>query len=182
MICPGAATATYRAVEQAMPEMIAQILQQVPDGLHGRPRARHRRRRVFLAGDDSRYLTGNTLFADGGGHINGVVGSRPAGRERHRLKPAAAPVGPTSVPAPGPARRGPPTRRRPGLAARCKSGDINQPHERHTTGRPRPARRTRHAPKAAKTPLSTCTAPWNPSSPRPAAPGCTANWPPVPRG
>jgi NAD(P)-dependent dehydrogenase (short-subunit alcohol dehydrogenase family) len=27
---------------------------------------------AFLAGDDSRYLTGNTLFADGGGHINGV--------------------------------------------------------------------------------------------------------------
>jgi NAD(P)-dependent dehydrogenase (short-subunit alcohol dehydrogenase family) len=28
---------------------------------------------VFLAGDDCRYLTGNTLFVDGGGHINGVA-------------------------------------------------------------------------------------------------------------
>jgi NAD(P)-dependent dehydrogenase (short-subunit alcohol dehydrogenase family) len=72
VICPGAATATYRAVEQAMPEMIAQILQQVPMGYMGDPERDIGGVAAFLAGDDSRYLTGNTLFADGGGHINGV--------------------------------------------------------------------------------------------------------------
>jgi NAD(P)-dependent dehydrogenase (short-subunit alcohol dehydrogenase family) len=28
---------------------------------------------AFLASEDCRYLTGNTLFVDGGGHINGVA-------------------------------------------------------------------------------------------------------------
>src|ERR1700749_915294 len=28
---------------------------------------------LFLAGEDCRYLTGNTLFVDGGSHINGVA-------------------------------------------------------------------------------------------------------------
>jgi NAD(P)-dependent dehydrogenase (short-subunit alcohol dehydrogenase family) len=72
VICPGAATATYRAVEKAMPEMIADILRQVPMGYMGDPERDIGGVACFLAGDDSRYLTGNTLFADGGGHINGV--------------------------------------------------------------------------------------------------------------
>lgn len=72
VICPGAATATYKAVEAAMPDMIATILEQVPMGYMGEPERDIGGVAYFLASDDSRYLTGNTLFADGGGHINGV--------------------------------------------------------------------------------------------------------------
>jgi enoyl-[acyl-carrier-protein] reductase (NADH) len=28
---------------------------------------------LFLASEDARYLTGNTLYVDGGAHINGVA-------------------------------------------------------------------------------------------------------------
>lgn len=28
---------------------------------------------LFLCSDDARYLTGNTLYVDGGSHINGVI-------------------------------------------------------------------------------------------------------------
>jgi NAD(P)-dependent dehydrogenase (short-subunit alcohol dehydrogenase family) len=72
VICPGAATATYKAVAESMPEMIADILTQVPMGYMGDPERDIGGVAYFLASDDSRYLTGNTLFADGGGHINGV--------------------------------------------------------------------------------------------------------------
>ena len=72
VICPGAATATYKAVAEAMPEMIADILRQVPMGYMGDPESDIGGVAYFLASDDSKYLTGNTLFADGGGHINGV--------------------------------------------------------------------------------------------------------------
>jgi len=72
VICPGAATAAYLAVEQAMPEMIADILRLVPMGYMGDPEEDIGGVAAFLASDDARYVTGNTLFADGGGHINGV--------------------------------------------------------------------------------------------------------------
>ena len=71
-LCPGAATAAYNAVAASMPELTEQILTQVPMGYMGDPDRDIAGVASFLAGDDSRYLTGNTLFVDGGGHINGV--------------------------------------------------------------------------------------------------------------
>ena len=71
-LCPGAATAAYNAVAEEMPEMVAEILTQVPMGYMGDPDRDIAGVAAFLASDNARYLTGNTLFADGGGHINGV--------------------------------------------------------------------------------------------------------------
>ena len=44
-----------------------------PMGRLGDPEADIAPVAVFLASDDARYLTGNTLFVDGGSHINGVT-------------------------------------------------------------------------------------------------------------
>ncbi len=73
VICPGAATAAFQAVQAANPEMVAEILKQNPMGRLGDPEEDIGPVAVFLASDESRYVTGNTIHADGGGHINGVA-------------------------------------------------------------------------------------------------------------
>jgi NAD(P)-dependent dehydrogenase (short-subunit alcohol dehydrogenase family) len=73
VVCPAAATAAFRAVQEAMPETIDDILRENPMGRMGDPEADIGGVVAFLAGDDARYLTGNTLFVDGGSHINGVA-------------------------------------------------------------------------------------------------------------
>lgn len=72
VICPGAATAAYRAFEAVAPQMAAGILKLIPMGRMGDPEADIAPLAVFLASEESRYITGNTIHADGGGHINGV--------------------------------------------------------------------------------------------------------------
>ena len=71
-IAPAAATPAYVAFAEAAPENAAEMLQQNPMGRMGDPERDIGGVALFLASDDSRYVTGNTLFADGGGHINGV--------------------------------------------------------------------------------------------------------------
>ena len=72
VICPAAATEAYEAFRQMAPDNAAALLKQNPMGRMGDPEDDIGSVALFLASDDSRYLTGNTLFADGGSHMNGV--------------------------------------------------------------------------------------------------------------
>lgn len=72
VICPGAQSEAYRRVAEANPEMAATMAGANPMGRVGDPLDDIGPVAAFLAGDASRYLTGNTLYVDGGGHINGV--------------------------------------------------------------------------------------------------------------
>ncbi len=73
IICPAAKTASFRRMESLEPAMCAAIEAANPMGRMGDPDQDIAPIAAFLASDDARYLTGNTLFADGGGHINGVA-------------------------------------------------------------------------------------------------------------
>jgi NAD(P)-dependent dehydrogenase (short-subunit alcohol dehydrogenase family) len=73
VICPGAKTAASRAAFAAYPELEAAADSANPMGRLGDPEEDIAPVAVFLASDDARYMTGNTLFVDGGGHINGVA-------------------------------------------------------------------------------------------------------------
>ena len=72
VICPAAATEAYEAFRSSAPENAAAMLKQNPMGRMGDPETDIGGVALFLAGEDSNYLTGNTLFVDGGSHINGV--------------------------------------------------------------------------------------------------------------
>jgi NAD(P)-dependent dehydrogenase (short-subunit alcohol dehydrogenase family) len=72
VICPGAQSAAYQRVAEANPQMAAAMAAANPMGRVGDPLDDIGPVVAFLASDEARYLTGNTLFVDGGGHINGV--------------------------------------------------------------------------------------------------------------
>ncbi len=73
VICPGAKTAASRAVFQQHPELEAAADAANPMGRLGDPERDIAPVALFLASEDARYLTGNTLFVDGGSHINGAA-------------------------------------------------------------------------------------------------------------
>jgi NAD(P)-dependent dehydrogenase (short-subunit alcohol dehydrogenase family) len=71
-ICPAAKSqAFFRAIGD-YPELEAMADAANPMGRMGQPYEDIAPVAVFLASDGSRYLTGNTLFVDGGSHINGA--------------------------------------------------------------------------------------------------------------
>jgi len=73
VICPGAATAAYKRFRERSPQMADAIAAANPMGRMGDPGRDIAGVALFLASEDCRYVTGNTLYADGGGHINGVA-------------------------------------------------------------------------------------------------------------
>lgn len=72
IICPAAATPSSDKFSRYDPENAAKVLKQNPMGRLGDPERDIGGVALFLASDDSCYVTGVTIFADGGAHINGV--------------------------------------------------------------------------------------------------------------
>jgi NAD(P)-dependent dehydrogenase (short-subunit alcohol dehydrogenase family) len=72
-ICPGALTGAAKAVFARNPELRVSAERAHPMGRLGDPDVDIAPVAVFLASEDCRYLTGNTLFVDGGTHINGAA-------------------------------------------------------------------------------------------------------------
>lgn len=72
VICPAAVSAAYRRFAEMAPDVAAATAAANPMGRMGDPEADIAGVAAFLASEDARYLTGNTLFVDGGAHINGV--------------------------------------------------------------------------------------------------------------
>ncbi|NUS54272.1 MAG: SDR family oxidoreductase, partial [Streptomycetaceae bacterium] len=71
VICPGAKTEAFAAFARANPENAAATEARNPMGRMGDPETDIGGAALFLASDDSCYVTGNTLFVGGGTHING---------------------------------------------------------------------------------------------------------------
>lgn len=71
IICPAAKSASFFEVMGEHPELVAAADASNPMGRIGDPEADIAPVAVFLASEASGYLTGNTLFVDGGSHING---------------------------------------------------------------------------------------------------------------
>ncbi len=71
IICPAAKSKSFFQVMGEHPELLAAADASNPMGRIGDPEADIAPVAVFLASEGSGYMTGNTLFVDGGGHING---------------------------------------------------------------------------------------------------------------
>lgn len=72
IICPGAMSEAAKRFMEKEPEMMADMVSQNPAGRMGDPEQDIGGATLLLASDDAQYINGNTLFVDGGAHINGV--------------------------------------------------------------------------------------------------------------
>jgi NAD(P)-dependent dehydrogenase (short-subunit alcohol dehydrogenase family) len=76
-VCPGGRGGNLQRRFLEHPELEAQLAEHNPMGRIGDPEDDVAPALVFLASEDARYVTGNTLFVDGGGHINGMPSPLP---------------------------------------------------------------------------------------------------------
>lgn len=72
VLCPFAATPPWEVFEKYDPDSARSIVEGNPIQRIGDSETDIGPVAVFLASEASRYVTGNTIHADGGGHINGV--------------------------------------------------------------------------------------------------------------
>ncbi len=72
VICPAAETEASTELRKQMPALFEKIDPLLPMKRMGDPEEDIAPVALFLASEDSRFVTGNTLYADGGGHINGA--------------------------------------------------------------------------------------------------------------
>ncbi len=73
VICPAAKSASFSRVMGQHPELLAAADAANPMGRIGDCDDDIAPVALFLASEDCRYVTGNTIFADGGSHINGAA-------------------------------------------------------------------------------------------------------------
>jgi NAD(P)-dependent dehydrogenase (short-subunit alcohol dehydrogenase family) len=73
ILCPFAVAPSWEMFVKFAPDDAEKIVQGNPIRRVGDPEADIGPVAVFLASEESRYVTGNTIHADGGGHINGVA-------------------------------------------------------------------------------------------------------------
>lgn len=73
VICPAAATEAAIRVASQHPEIFTEAAARYPLAAMSTPENDIGPVAVFLASEDCRYLTGNTLFVDGGAHVNGAA-------------------------------------------------------------------------------------------------------------
>ncbi len=72
VVCPAAVTPPWEVFWRYDPDGAKKVVDAMPMRRMGDPEADIGPAVVFLASDESRFVTGNTLHVDGGGHINGV--------------------------------------------------------------------------------------------------------------
>ncbi|MEE2662619.1 MAG: SDR family oxidoreductase [Myxococcota bacterium] len=73
IVCPAAKSASFRSMMAQHPELVAAADASNPMGRIGDCYDDISPVALFLASEGCRYMTGNTLFVDGGSHINGVA-------------------------------------------------------------------------------------------------------------